>query len=236
MVGLSSRFFNRGYEKPKYQLPLNGKTVFHYVVKSFEKYFKSDMFIFLCRSDYEAKDFIRAELMTLGVEQYEIMVFEKNTRGQAETVYEGLKDIAVEDELFIFNIDTFRPGFIKPPFLDTCDGFLEVFKGEGDHWSFVESDYCDIVKKTAEKKRISDLCSDGLYFFKNKFDFNEAFEDALENHDTVNGEFYIAPLYNYMIKNGKSIKYHLISKDDINFCGTPDEYENLIFSGLHNNK
>jgi hypothetical protein len=55
-------------------------------------------------------------------------------------------------------------------------------------------------------------------------------------HMTVNGEFYIAPLYNYLIKNGKIIRYKLISNTEILFCGTPKEYEYLINSSLYKNR
>ena len=45
---------------------------------------------------------------------------------------------------------------------------------------------------------------------------------------TVNGEYYIAPLYNSMISNDKKIFYHLIQKEDVIFTGTPSEYIELI--------
>ncbi|TOO97807.1 capsular biosynthesis protein, partial [Vibrio parahaemolyticus] len=38
------------------------------------------------------------------------------------------------------------------------------------------------------------------------------------------GEIYVAPLYNYLIKNGYKIHYNLIDKDAVIFCGVPDEY------------
>ena len=43
MAGKSSRFFNEGYEVPKYMLSLNeDSNVFKEAVKSFKKYFESD--------------------------------------------------------------------------------------------------------------------------------------------------------------------------------------------------
>ncbi|EAI3127257.1 capsular biosynthesis protein, partial [Campylobacter coli] len=41
-------------------------------------------------------------------------------------------------------------------------------------------------------------------------------------------EFYIAPMYNYLINQNKDIRYHEIDINDIIFCGTPQEYERLI--------
>jgi tetratricopeptide (TPR) repeat protein len=44
-------------------------------------------------------------------------------------------------------------------------------------------------------------------------------------HDS--SELYVAPLYNNMIKEGGIVKYHLINRNDVVFCGTPSEYESL---------
>jgi hypothetical protein len=229
MVGRSSRFFQAGYAVPKYQLSLNGRSVFWHSVDSFRRYFDDEKFVFLCRRDFNAHDFIQADLSHLGVKQFRIQSFEAETRGQADTVYQGLRGVDPEEPLYIFNIDTFRPGFEKS--LVSCDGYLEVFVGEGDHWSFVQPGPSSSVVATTEKVRISNLCSDGLYYFKRKGDFDAAFEDASCRQELVQGEFYVAPLYNYLIRSGKMIRYVVVSPDSIVFCGTPSEYEALAGRG-----
>jgi NDP-sugar pyrophosphorylase family protein len=227
MVGLSSRFFKAGYTKPKYQLELHGETVFDHVIRSFEKYFKTDKFIFACRSDYGAEAFVREALLRHGVENFSIKVIDHDTRGQAETVYLAVKD-EPEDELYIFNIDTFRPGFTKPDWVKDCDGYLEVFEGEGEHWSFVFPGNDNSVLKTTEKERVSNLCSDGLYYFSSKRDFEECFLKALKLGLTVKDEYYVAPLYNILIDCKKSVQYDMVGIDRVVFCGTPDEFQKII--------
>lgn len=228
MVGKSSRFFNAGYTLPKYQLLIGEETVFSRAVGSFERYFDTDEFCFLVREDHEARMFIDSELAKLGVKKYRCVFFTEDTRGQAETVYLGLRDVAASEPLFIFNIDTFRPGFVKAAFADDCDGYLEVFKGEGDHWSFAEGGIGNTVLRTTEKERISDLCSDGLYYFRSKASFDHAFEAARDSSDTTKGEFYIAPLYNRLIASGMDVRYQLIAPSEVVFCGTPAEYRLLL--------
>lgn len=225
MVGRSSRFFQAGYALPKYQLSLNGHSVFWHSVDSFRRYFDDEQFVFLCRQDFGAHAFIQAELGQLGVKHFRIQSFEAETRGQADTVYQGLRGVDTEEPLYVFNIDTFRPGFEKAPL--SCDGYLEVFLGEGDHWSFVQPGPSSSVVATTEKVRISNLCSDGLYYFKRKGDFDAAFEDAICRQELVKGEFYVAPLYNFLIRSGKLIRYVVVSPDSVVFCGTPTEYEAL---------
>jgi hypothetical protein len=227
MVGLSSRFFKAGFTKPKFQLDLAGETVFSRAVRSFEAYFKTDSFTFVTRQDYDSPAFVESELKKLGVENYRIEALAHDTSGQAETVSLGLRDTDDNEPLYIFNIDTFRHGYRKPELVHSCDGYLEVFNGTGDHWSFVGASPDGTVERTTEKERISDLCSDGLYYFKRRKDFEEALDHAKATNATVKGEFYIAPLYNRLIEKGATIKYQLIGEKDIDFCGTPDEFETL---------
>ena len=49
MAGLSSRFFNAGFKEPKYKLRAHGKTLFEWSVKTFEKLYQTEKFIFICR-------------------------------------------------------------------------------------------------------------------------------------------------------------------------------------------
>ena len=229
MAGLSSRFFKAGYTKPKYQLDLNGETVFSWSVRSFEHYFKTDKFIFIYRNVYETKDFLEVEIKNLGITDYELVCLPEETLGQADTVYQGIANIDSNEEIYIFNIDSRIIDFIKPKWAAECDGYLEVFKGEGEHWSFaLGEENSRRVIRTTEKERISDLCSDGLYYFKKKSVFEKLFLSAKENQRTAKNEYYIAPLYNDLIEAGSTVFYDLIENYRILFCGTPDEYLQLL--------
>jgi dTDP-glucose pyrophosphorylase len=111
-----------------------------------------------------------------------------------------------------------------------------VFEGEGSNWSFARPLGADSqrVAETAEKNPISNLCSDGLYHFSDASDFIESFEhyETQPRTEWAKGELYIAPLYNYLIRNGCSIFYALIREDEIVFCGTPDEYQQFLLNTI----
>ncbi len=221
MAGLSSRFFNAGYTLPKYMLALDHQTVFEWSVSSFKKYFETDLFIFVVSDKFDTEVFVKSHAEKLGIKNFQIVKLSYDTKGQAHTVFLGLENTA-DDELFIFNIDSKLNNFVKMPNYLDCDGYLEVFKGEGEHWSFVESGLNNTVKRTTEKNRISDLCSDGLYYFKSSELFKEIVsKKLLEDSDE---ELYIAPLYNDYIARDKCIKFNLVDILDIDFCGTPQEY------------
>lgn len=231
MAGLSSRFFKAGFEKPKYMLEAHGKTLFDFAVSSFIRYFASEKFVFIVKSVYETPKFVDDHAKKLGIKNYEIVILDHDTRGQADTVYLALRKLGdISEPITIFNIDTYRPCFNHPDFIDSCDGYLEVFNGEGEHWSFAKPNHAsgsdNLVEETAEKKRISDLCSTGLYYFSSTVDFLEAFQKAASRpkSEWPKGELYLAPIYNMLIKDGKKIKYQLINQKDVVFFGTPDEY------------
>ena len=163
-----------------------------------------------------------------------LVVLDKETEGQAETIYLALQQLPdkQDEPLYIFNIDTFRYDFVKPDFALACDGYIEVFQGEGEHWSFVEPTGDNDVARTTEKERISDLCSDGLYYFASNALFRHYFEQMKNRNLYVKNELYVAPMYNLLLADGKVVKYDLIAPDAIDFCGTPSEYEALLAHGL----
>lgn len=229
MAGKSNRFKKQGYLLPKYMLDLNGNSVFSYAIRSFSQYFNSHMFLFIIGPDKNAPKFVENECNLLNIKKYEIIVLKEDTQGQAETVAYGLlKNKTIDSKaITIFNIDTFRPNFSYPNILNSLfSGWVEVFKGRGDNWSYVlPYDNSILIKLLAEKKPISDLCSTGLYHFKTTGDFLFALEE--ERRYPQANELYIAPLFNHLIWKGLQISYYSIPSDEVFFCGTPNEYRSL---------
>lgn len=242
MAGLSKRFFDAGYPVPKYQLDLQGRSVFAHALGSFEAMFRSERFLIICRDVYETPAFVRSECAAMGLPEaaLDLVVLTAPTAGQAETVALGLEQAgaARDAALTIFNIDTFRPGFRHPTAYDigAVDGYVEVFRGPGTHWSFVRPDPVDPqacrALEVAEKVRISDLCSTGLYHFRKTGLFLDLYAGIAgrDPAELQGGERYIAPLYTTAIAQGCDIRYALIGADEVQFCGTPDEY--LALGGL----
>lgn len=233
MAGMSSRFFKAGYTQPKYMLEAKGKPLFDHAVESFKHYFNHEKFVFIIRDIHGTKDFVERRARILEIKDFDIVVLKDSTRGQAETVALGLASLNVSSEsITIFNIDTFRPNFIYPTIVDSIDGYLEVFKGEGDNWSFVRplNSNETQVSFTTEKNPVSDLCCTGLYFFKYAKDFFDAYNNylSLPESEWEKGELYVAPLYNYLINKGLRIHYHQIEKDEVIFCGIPKEYNDFL--------
>lgn len=227
MAGLSSRFFKAGYTQPKYMLKAHGETLFAHAVNSFADYFQQDRFLFVVRADYGTPAFVAAEAERLGIRDFDLVVLDRETAGQAETVALALDGYSSES-LYIFNIDTFRPGYQKPAFCDQADGYLETFIGSGKNWSNIEPQQpgSDRVIRTAEKQEISEYCCTGLYHWGSADLYRRYYDEyaRLDKSQLDAGEQYVAPMYNLAIRDGRDIRFSVIEPEEVIFCGTPDEY------------
>ena len=230
MAGMSSRFFKAGFSQPKYMLEAHGKTLFEHSVESFKEYFVEEKFLFIVRDVFDTVDFVKKSAESLGIIDFDIIVLNQETRGQAETVSIALNQISYQGPITIFNIDTFRPNFKYPDLKKLGAGYLEVFQGEGDNWSFVKplNEKSTQVIKTTEKNPIT-----GLYHFSSVIDYLDAYNNYLEKPESEweKAELYVAPLYNYLINKNKSIYYNLIDNNDVIFCGVPNEYTDFLKRG-----
>lgn len=231
MAGLSSRFFKAGYTKPKHQLVAHGDTLFAHAVESFSHYFAEDRFLFVLRSDHDTQAFVQLEAERLGIRDFDLVVLDRETAGQAETVALALQKYNSEP-LYIFNIDTFRPRYRKPEFCAVADGYLETFIGSGKNWSNIKplSARSDRVKRTAEKQEISEYCCTGLYHWGSADLYCRYYEEysRFDANQLDAGERYVAPMYNLAIRDGHDIRFSVIGRDEVTFCGTPDEYTDFL--------
>lgn len=229
MAGASRRFFEAGYTSPKYMLPLAGRPIFDWAVASFTRYFDLETFLFVIRDIDGTRDFVAARAAALGIRKIELVTLDHVTAGQAETVEFGLDcaNVAAEESLAIFNIDTIRPNAdIEPQ--SGKDGWLEVFEADGDHWSFILPDPNDptSVLRTTEKVRISDHCCTGLYTFRSRRLFDLALKE--ERAHPSSRELFVAPIYNHLIARQFKFGWKSVSGKDVLQSGTPAEYEALL--------
>lgn len=230
MAGLSSRFSRAGYDQPKWMLPLAGRPLLDWSLMSFQYLFEQETCLIIHLDNPDVSAFIRDRVQALGIQRPEFVALQAQTRGQADTVAAGLTHVgaASTEPLTIFNVDTIRPGYRPPLALAECDGWLECFEGEGDHWSFVRpvAPDSDRAAQVTEKVRVSPYCSTGLYWFRSVGLFSEAF--AAEEREPSGSELYVAPLYQHLIRAGRDIRFGVIDLDKIFFSGTPDEYQSAL--------
>ena len=229
MLGNGSRFLLEGYKIPKYLLPLAEEKVLYFVLYGFRKLSKN-RFIFIVKKDH-LKYGVKAEIIRISkifnINDFKIIEVNEPTKGQADSVKLAFSACIAKEPILIFNIDTIHLS-LNPLFNNEYYGILETFIAKGDHWSFAQVDGNNLVTKIEEKKRISNNCSNGLYYFKDFNLFNYCYAETYLNNnknefDYLN-ETYIAPIYNILIKNGKKVLNRNIDKKEILPSGIPNEY------------
>ena len=205
MCGESKRFKIKGYRTPKFLLNLRNKTIFYHVVNGFRKYINKDLFVFIINNP-KYKIFLLREFKKLNLKKYRIVLLKSKTNGQAETVFEGIKNVKINNGLYIFNIDTILKKFEKKNTDE--DGYWEVFLGKGDNWSFTKIKNNKVIA-TSEKKRISIYVLMDCIFLKKKI-ILDSYKNSIEIFKKIKKELYVSLLYNYLIEK-KIIKIKKIN-------------------------
>jgi dTDP-glucose pyrophosphorylase len=109
------------------------------------------------------------------------------------------------------------------------DGFIPCFIAEGDHWSFVRLDETGKVVEIKEKERISDYCTIGAYYFKSCELYEKLYQEYYSSEQNlVNGEKYVAPLYNYLLTKNGEIYISCVEYDKVHVLGTPKELAEFV--------
>ncbi len=227
MAGLGSRFQKAGYKEPKFMISALGKTLFEWSMDSLIGINDSNTkYTFIVRKECNAKEFIKEKMKKYGINDCNIIEIDYVTDGQATTCMLAKKYWNENDELLIYNIDT----YVEPYQLmkkDICgDGFIPCFKAEGNHWSFVRTDEFGKVVEIREKKRISDNCTIGAYYFKSCKLYEQLYNEYYSDEKELDGnEKYVAPIYNYMLEKNMEIHMCNIPFEKVHVLGTPEELE-----------
>lgn len=227
MGGLGKRFREAGYNVPKYMIEAKGRTLFEWSLISLEG-FKDIVgkYIFIAMRDEkeDVESFITYQCHNLGIEQYNIIIIDYLTDGQATTAMLAKQYWEEDNGLLVYNIDTYiEPGEMNSRQLKG-KGFIPCFLGEGDHWSFVKLGKDGRATEVKEKERIAEHCTLGAYYFYSCGLYEKLYKEYYsDSSNLVNGEKYIAPLYNYLISDGGEVYICDISSDKVHVLGTPEE-------------
>lgn len=232
MGGIGSRFRNAGYDEPKYMIEVNGKTLFEWSMMSLQDFYKvTERIIFIALRDdkYDVEEFIKNKCAALRISDYRIIVLDELTDGQATTALSAKKYWRSDNGLLIYNIDTYvEPGAMLYDELHG-DGFIPCFQAPGTHWSFVRLDDTGQVAEIKEKERISNYCTLGAYYFRTCALYDELYHEFyIEKGNSVKGERYVAPLYDYLLKKNGRIYISDIPADKVHVLGTPEELQKFI--------
>ena len=87
------------------------------------------------------------------------------------------------------------------------DGLIMTMPANDPKWSFIQFDENSNVTMVREKEVISNEATVGIYNYKQGKDFVKYAHQMIDKNIRVNNEFYVAPVYNEMIKDGFKIGF-----------------------------
>lgn len=227
MAGEGSRFSREGYTFPKPLIDVKGKSMIETVVDNLS--FDATYIFLVRRSHLEKYSGLKTTLERISKNNCEIVIVDSLTEGAACTALLAKNLIDNNEELLIANSDQFIE-YSKKNFMSfvnhskNIDAVVFTFNSTHPKWSFVKVDEDGLVTNVEEKNPISDIATCGIYWYRRGSDFVRCAEKMIERNFRVNNEFYIAPVYNEMIKEGKRLvpfyvqkMYGLGTPEDLNF-------------------
>ena len=226
MAGAGSRFQQAGYTFPKPLIDVNGKPMIQVVVDNLN--IKAN-FIYVVQKEHR-KQYNLDTLLNLITPKCKIVEVDGITEGAACTALLAKKYINNNKPLFFANSDQFvewdSNEFLYKMNETEADGGIVSFRSTHPKWSFAKIDEQGLVTEVAEKNPISDIATVGYYYWKHGEDFVKYAEEMIDNDIRVNGEFYVCPVFNQAIKDGKKIRTFDIPK--MWGLGTPEDLKHYL--------
>ena len=156
------------------------------------------------------------------------MILDDVTEGAAQTILQA-KDL-INDDTPLLTLNTDQMIDYNPEKMwgiaEQFDGYIPCFWGDSKDWSYARTLDNGYVQEVAEKKVISNNATAGYYYWSKGSDFVKYAEQMIEENSRTNGEFYVAPVYNWAIKDGKKIGIGMVDK--VYELGTPEYLERYL--------
>ena len=232
MAGAGTRFEKAGYTFPKPLIEVRGKPMIQVVIDSIGVDAKH---VFIAQKSHYEKYNLK-DTLNLISPNCEVALTEGLTEGAACTTLLAKDYINNDQPLLIANSDQYvdwdSNEFMYSMMADNIDAGILVFESTHPKWSFAKLDENGFVSEVAEKKPISNLATVGIYFWKKGSDYVKYAEQMISKNIRVNNEFYVCPVFNEAIQDGKKVKVFKIENDKMWGIGTPEDLNYF----LKNNK
>ncbi len=228
MAGEGSRFSKEGYTFPKPLIDVRGKPMIQAVVENLD--FDCE-YIFLVRKKHvEMYSGLLDTLDRITNGRFNYVEVDGLTEGAACTALLAEKYIDDDEGLLIANSDQIieyeAQNFLTLKSLTNVDSMVFTFNAVHPKWSFVKTNSRGFVTEVAEKRPISNIATCGIYWYRHGSDFVKYAKQMIDKNIRVNNEFYIAPVYNELIGDGKTLIPFYVHK--MWGIGTPEDLKNFL--------
>lgn len=206
MAGAGSRFEKAGYTFPKPLIEVNGKPMIQVIVENLNL---DAHYIFIVQKHHREK-YNLDSLLNIIAPGCDILETEGITEGAACTVLLAKHLIDNNQPLIMANSDQYvdwnSSEFMYKMQEQDVDAGILTFESTHPKWSFAKLNDLGYVTEVAEKNPISNTATVGIYYWKHGSNFVRYAEQMIEKNIRVNNEFYVCPVFNQAIEDGKKIK------------------------------
>lgn len=222
MAGKGARIQSLGEFKPF--IRIRGQKMLFWFLFSIKHLIKGgDTLIFITTSYFSKKFNFEKELRVILKRQninnkFYVVETPSTPRGQSETVLCVKNFINQKNPLVVINPDQYID-FNLPKKIKDC--YLGLYLQLGNKSGFVEIKE-GLITNFVEKNNISNLACAGVYIVSKAKLLFEAIDKQIKNGETLNGEYYLGPAFNFIIKKGIEVKpiavrakYDLGNIDDV---------------------
>lgn len=232
MAGEGSRFAKAGYTFPKPLVEVHGKPMIQKVIENLNI---DANFIYLIRKEHN-KQYNISSMLNQITPGCKIVEVESLTEGAACTTLLAKEYIDNDMELLIANSDQYieweSGEFYHSINNPNIDGSVLCFENTHPKWSYAKINEYGNITEIREKEVISNQASVGIYYWSKGSDYVKSAEQMIAKNIRYgqnfngNGEFYVAPVYNEAIEEGKKIKVFNVKK--MHGLGTPEDLETFL--------
>jgi len=229
MAGAGSRFASAGYTFPKPLIDVHGQPMIKSVVDNLNI---EAQYTFIVQRDHYERYSLQA-MLNIIKPGCNIVQVDGLTQGAACTTLLARHLINNDQPLLIANSDQWvewNSNECMYAFTaDGIDGGILTFENSHPKWSYAKLDGEGFVTEIAEKRVISNHATVGIYYWRRGRDYVRYADQMIARDTRVNGEFYVAPVYNEAIADGAKLRV----KDIGNMwgLGTPEDLN--YFLGNH---
>lgn len=228
MAGRGSRFVQAGYTFPKPLIDVENKPMIQVVVDNLG--IEARYIFLVLREHYDAYALKYLLPLICGNNSCEIVIVDQVTAGAACTVLLSEDYINNDDELILANSDQWiewdNKHFLNFMRTKKADGGIITFNATHPRWSFAKVEEDGTISEVAEKKPISTTATTGIYYFKCGKFFVDGAKQMISKNIRTNDEFYVCPVFNELIGDGKKIMNYPIP--EMKGLGTPEDLDKFL--------
>jgi CTP:molybdopterin cytidylyltransferase MocA len=217
MAGDSGLFQVAGHDYPKNLVEIDGEPLVQRVVDNLRPLIEqASRAVFLVREE-EDRRYHTGDVIRLLAPEAEVIGVPSLKTGAACTALHAIGHVDRDEAVLVANGDQVIEADLAEILAEfdraNLDGGVITFDAVHPRWSYVRVGEDGLVREAAEKRPISRLATAGAYWFRTGGDFLDGAMSMIRKDASVDGAFYVCPVYNELILRGRRIGTHHIDRE-----------------------